>query len=98
MRKGEPRRWLPRPFGLVSWAVLLVLAGTSIALFAVSRNLVDDQERRLLSERTAEVAALLSNSVNNISSSLQVLAPIAASSQPDSAALFTASAMLTTSF
>ena len=78
-------------------APLVVLVGmvcASIAAFAMTRRVVDDQERRLLTERTAEIAALLSTSTNNAQSSLQVLGALGSSKDPAAAPLFARSAVL----
>jgi PAS domain S-box-containing protein len=78
-------------------AVLIILVGVSLATFVISRRVVDDQESRLLKERTDEVAALLSNSTISVQPSLQVLGALA--SIPDGRRLFSQSAtpLITTS-
>ena len=77
---------------LLSLLVLVVLLAGSLGIFAVSRHVVDDQEQRLLAERTAEVQALLVNSFGSIEASLRVLGPIGASSDPAAESLFSRSA------
>ena len=67
-----PRR-TRRSSRLLPAGVLLVLICVSVGSFVISRGVVDDQEVRLLKERTAEVAALLSNSTANLQPTLQVL-------------------------
>ena len=63
-----------------SWAtvVFLILAGAAFTAFGVTRNVVEDTERRLLRERAAEVSALLHNSVESSTSTLALLALLAA--------------------
>jgi PAS domain S-box-containing protein len=82
---------------LLPVAVLIILVGVSLATFVISRRVVDDQESRLLKERTDEVAALLSNSTISVRPSLQVLGALA--SIPDGQRLFSQSAtpLITTS-
>ena len=46
---------------LLSIGVLVVLLATALGAFFVTRNLVIDQEQRLLQEKADEVAALLAN-------------------------------------
>jgi signal transduction histidine kinase len=53
--------------------VPLVLALAAFAAFFASRAGVDDQEKRILRERTAEVKLILENAVANIPSSLRSL-------------------------
>jgi signal transduction histidine kinase len=62
----------------VSLVVLAVFALVSVGLFVGANNLVADQEKRLLAERTAEVGTLLSSSVGtSVQSSLTTLAAAA---------------------
>ena len=77
---------------LMSLLVLVVLVASSLGAFAVSSRVVDDQEQRLLVERTSEVQLLLVNSFGSIQSSLRVLGPIGASPNPAAVALFAQSA------
>lgn len=77
---------------LMSLLVLVVLVASSLGAFAVSSRVVDDQEQRLLVERTSEVQLLLANSFGSIQSSLRVLGPIGASPNPAAVALFAQSA------
>ena len=58
--------------------VFLILAAAAFTAFAVTKNVVDDNERRLLRERAAEVSALLRNSVESSNSTLSLLALLAA--------------------
>jgi PAS domain S-box-containing protein len=73
---------------LVPLAVLLVLVVTALGAFFVTRNLVIDQEQRLLREKADEVAALLANAFGSIESSLRTLGTLGASSDPAATPLF----------
>ena len=77
---------------LLSLLVLVVLVGGALGAFAVSSRVVNDQEQRLLEERTDEVQLLLVNSFGSIESSLRMLGPIGASPNPAAVALFAQSA------
>ena len=73
-------------------AVLVVMVAVAVSTFVVTRRVVDDQERRLLHERTGEVVALLSTSIDSTQSSLQVLGALGSLSDPTAAPLFAQSA------
>jgi PAS domain S-box-containing protein len=73
---------------LLPLGVLFVFSLASVAMFLVSRRVVDDQEQRLLRERTDEVSALLTNSTDSIKSSLQVLGALGSSGDPQAVRLF----------
>ncbi len=73
-------------------AVLVVFVAAALGAFVVTRQVVDDQEARLLHERTAEVAALLSTSINSAQSSLQVLGALGSLPDQRAAPLFAQSA------
>lgn len=75
------------PGAALAAAVVLAVGG-----FAVARQLGNDQEHRLLAERADEVGALLSVSIEQIRTSLQVLGALGASSDPAGARLFSESA------
>jgi signal transduction histidine kinase/ActR/RegA family two-component response regulator len=77
---------------LLTVLLFVVLVAGSLGAFAVSRSVVDDQEQRLLKERTSEVGALLTNAVDSIGASLRVLGPIGASSDRTAETLFERSA------
>ena len=53
--------------------VFVVLAAVSVVGFVVTRSATGDEERRLLHERTGEVAAVLSSSTNNVPAMLSLL-------------------------
>jgi signal transduction histidine kinase/ActR/RegA family two-component response regulator len=61
------------PLRLLSVAVLIVVAGMSVALSLVARSAVNDQQRRLLHERTAEAGLLIGSLFNGMSTTLPVL-------------------------
>ena len=63
--------------------VFLILATAAFGAFGITRNVTNENERRLLRERAGEVAALLQNSVGSSNSALGVLAVLAGS--PDKA-------------
>jgi PAS domain S-box-containing protein len=69
-------------------AVLGVLAVGSIAAFVVARGVVDEQEDRLLEERSGEVKALLANSLTRIESNLAVLGRLGNAPDPAAEGLF----------
>jgi PAS domain S-box-containing protein len=84
--------WRPFVSRLVPLAALVVLAATALGTFFVTRNLVFDQEQRLLHEKADEVAALLSNSFGSIESQLRVLGLVGESPDPAASVLFTEAA------
>ena len=72
------------PLQRLTIAVLVVFVAAAIGLYVGATKLVGDQEHRLLKERTAEVAELLSGSIGvSLTSSL---APLAAAAQESPAA------------
>ena len=73
-------------------AVLVVFTAAALSAFVVTRRVVDDQEQRLLNERTAEVAAVLSTSIDNTQSSIQVLGTLGALPDRSAVRLFSQSA------
>jgi PAS domain S-box-containing protein len=66
----------PSVWGLV---VLLVLAVPTVAGAAFARAGVQQEEKRILSERSAEVVALLSSSMQTANASLSIVGTLAAS-------------------
>jgi signal transduction histidine kinase len=72
------RRWPLRP---VSAVILLVLAAVAVASCLITRNVVADQERLILREQTAEVAATVGSGFAGAQSSLQLLGEIARSNK-----------------
>jgi len=68
---GAPRSW--RGGRLLPAAVFVVLALAAVIVFFVVHNNVDSQNRRLLRERTGEVALLIQSAVSNLPTSLQPL-------------------------
>src|SRR5438270_13877957 len=76
---------------LVPAVVLIVLVFAAVTGFVFTKQVVSDQEQRLLDERGDEVVALLSNSIDSIDSSLRVLGAVASSSNATATPVFTAS-------
>jgi signal transduction histidine kinase len=83
-RSVSPPRARRLPLRLLSVAVLVVLAGVVAAAALTTRNVVRDQERLILRERTGEVADVLVSAFSGVQSSLQLLGVIAGSHQGDS--------------
>jgi signal transduction histidine kinase len=54
--------------------VLVALAGATLVAFLVTRNVVSDQEDRILHERTGEITLLLQSAVEDLSASLRPVA------------------------
>jgi signal transduction histidine kinase len=72
------KRWSLRPLSAV---ILLVLAAVAAASSLITHNVVADQERLILREQTAEVAAVVGSAFAGAQSSLQLLGEIAGSDQ-----------------
>lgn len=70
-----------QPLRLISAVILVVLVGVVVASSLITRNAIRDQERLILRERTAEVAAVVGSAFTGIQSSLQLLGTIARSDQ-----------------
>src|SRR5258708_21270753 len=68
-----------QPPHFISAVMLLVLAGVVVASSLIARNAIQDQERLILHERAAEVAAVLGSAFSGAQSSLQLLGVIARS-------------------
>ena len=68
---GAPRSW--RGGRLLPAAVFVTLALAAVVGFLVVRSNVGNQNRRLLRERTGEVALLIQSAVSNLPTSLQPL-------------------------
>ncbi len=75
------KRLRRQPLRFISAVMLLVLAGVVVASSLITRDVIRDQERLILRERTAEVAAVLGSAFGGIQSSLQLLGAIARSDQ-----------------
>jgi len=69
--EGAPRSW--RGGRLLPAAVFAVLTLAAIVAFVVVRSNVDNQTRRLLRERTGEVALLVQSAAGDLPTSLQPL-------------------------
>ena len=72
------KRWPLRPLSTV---ILLVLAAVAAASSLITQNVIADQERLILREQTAEVAAVVGSAFAGAQSSLQLLGEIARSDQ-----------------
>jgi signal transduction histidine kinase/ActR/RegA family two-component response regulator len=79
------------PLRLLSAVVLIVVAGISVALAMVVRDVVHDQQRRLLHERTSEAGLLIGSLFNSMSTTLPVLGATT-HPRPGSTRQFTAAA------
>ena len=75
-------------FRFVPMAVLVVLLAAALGAFLITRNLVVEQEQRLLREKAHEVAALVTNAFGSIESSLRILGTLGASPDPAATPLF----------
>jgi hypothetical protein len=78
-----PLRWPLRPLTML---LVVGLSAGSVSLAAVSRNVVHDQERRLLDQRAAEVSALLSLSTSRVQEAFRSLTTVVQVAGPDSVA------------
>jgi signal transduction histidine kinase len=74
MTDRRAKRWPLRPLSAV---ILLVLAAVAAASCLITHNVVADQERLILREQTAEVAAVIGSAFAGAQSSLQLLGEIA---------------------
>jgi signal transduction histidine kinase len=74
---GAGRAMSHRPLRLLSAVVLLAVGGVTVAASVATRNVVRNQERLILRERAAEVAALLGTAFTSVQPSLQSLGTIA---------------------
>ena len=82
---GTARKRGPGPVALAVFAAIAIF---SLVMCLVTRQVVADQEDRLLAERRTEVAALLETSIAGMQPSLRVLAGIAATGQAENLSLF----------
>ena len=73
-------------------AIFVAFVAAAVGGFFVARNVVDDQEERLLEERAVEVEAVLSSSINSTQSVLQLLGALEMHPDPESVGLFAQSA------
>jgi diguanylate cyclase (GGDEF)-like protein len=79
------RRRVIRLRGL-SVVVFVALAVSSVAIAATTRRLVADQEHRLLKQRAGEAAALLTNLMGSVQTSVKALATVVQATNEDPAA------------
>jgi signal transduction histidine kinase len=73
VREGEGTPGSRRGGRALPAAVFIVLALAAVAAFLIVRSNVNNQNKRLLRERTGEVALLLQSAVGNLPTSLQPL-------------------------
>ena len=74
------QRW---PLGTLSTVVVCVTLAASIGSAYLAKRVVDDQENRLLRERTAEVAALYTVAISSTQASLASAAAVASATGAD---------------
>ena len=86
MRRRSRLRWL-------SVAVLLVVSGLAVAGCLITRDVVSDQENKLLKQRTEEAALYLSTAVSSVQTELASLAASAAATKESATAFAVASAL-----
>ena len=88
MRRRSRLRWL-------SVAVLLVVSGLAVAGCLITRNVVADQEHKLLKQRTEEAALYLSTAVSSVQTELASLAASAAATEESASAFEQSTGLLT---
>ena len=88
----EPARSRLRPLSIV---VLLLVAGLAVAGCLVTRQVVADQEHRLLKQRAEEASLYLSTAVSSVQTELGSLAASAAATKEDPAAFERSTQLLT---
>lgn len=76
----------------VSAAVFLMLAGVSVAAALITSDVIRNQERLILRERTGEAAAVLGSAFSGTQASLRLLGTLAQSGRQGRTALFAAAA------
>jgi diguanylate cyclase (GGDEF)-like protein/PAS domain S-box-containing protein len=74
------------PIGGLSVVVFAVLMGVGLTAAGYARRVVADQERRLLSQRAGEAAALLTNLITETQGSMRSLAAVALATDGDAGA------------
>jgi diguanylate cyclase (GGDEF)-like protein len=74
------------PLRGLSVLVFVVFALSSVAIAATTRRLVADQEHRLLNQRAGEAAALLTNLMGSVQTSVKALATVVQATNEDPAA------------
>jgi signal transduction histidine kinase len=88
MRRQSRLRWL-------SVAVLLVVSALAVAGCLITRDVVSDQENKLLKQRTEEAALYLSTAVSSVQTELASLAASAAATKESPAAFEESTKLLT---
>ncbi|HET9771743.1 MAG TPA: EAL domain-containing protein [Acidimicrobiia bacterium] len=85
VRSRGPRRRVGPLRGL-SVFVFVAFAGGSLALTVTTRRLVADQEQRLLTQQAGEAAALLTNLMGSVQTSVKALTAVVQATNEDPAA------------
>lgn len=88
MRRQSRLRWL-------SVAVLVVVSGLAVAGCLVTRNVVSDQEHKLLKQRAEEAGLYLSTAISSVQTELSSLAATAAATEESPSAFSQATKALT---
>ena len=88
MRRRSRLRWL-------SVTVLLVVSGLAVAGCLITRDVVSDQEHKLLKQRTEEAALYLSTAISSVQTELASLAASAAVTKEDPTAFEQSTKLLT---
>ena len=88
MRRQSRLRWL-------SIAVLVVVSGLAVAGCLITRNVVADQEHKLLKQRAEEAGLYLSTAISSVQTELSSLAATAAATKESPAAFGQATKALT---
>jgi len=86
-----------RPLRAVSAVTFLVLAGVAVVASVLSGQVIRNQERLILRERTGEAATVLSSAVSGSQASLQLLGALARSGQGQARLFAEAARSVTTS-
>jgi signal transduction histidine kinase len=73
----------------VSTAVLIVVVAAAVGSAYLAKRVVDDQEQRLLHERTAEIASLFGLAIGSVQASLGSVAAVASATNADPTAFKT---------
>lgn len=88
MRKQSRLRWL-------SVTVLIVVSGLAVAGCLITRNVVADQEHKLLKQRAEEAGLYLSAAISSVQTELASLAASAAATKEDPTAFVQSTKLLT---
>lgn len=86
LESGTPSSGRKGPIRALSAGLFVVLVAATVALAATSRQVLDDQEQRLLEQRAAEVIALLTLSGQGLQEALRTASTVVALTGADGAA------------